>query len=289
MKRYTFSVPREILPTRIDALVRRMLPELPEYVVRAAFEARDVKMDGIRISREEIVREGAEIQLYTRYEGKKNRLELLYEDENLLLVRKPSGVSCEADSKGGKTVPEWAGTLLRKADASAKDPLLCHRLDNQTDGLLLMAKNEKVQGQLWEAFEKRQIHKAYLCLVRGTPAEKHAFLKAYLWKDAKQSRVQIFEKPKKGTLEILTEYEVIKPGAVCRLRIVLHTGRTHQIRAHMAFVGHPLLGDDAYGDRSFNKLHRTKQLALCAAELWFSMEGELKYLNEKHFQINPLF
>ena len=289
MKRYTFTVPMEILPTRIDALVRRMLPELPEYVVRDAFEARDVKMDGVRIPRSEVAREGAAVQLYTRYVGESNRLELLYEDENLLVIRKPPGVSCETDAKGGKTVAQWAGELLHKANPLAAEPFLCHRLDNQTDGLLLLAKNEKIQNCLSHAFEKRQIHKAYQCLVRGTPQKAHRFLKAYLRKDAKQSRVHILEKPEKGALEIITEYEVLQPGEVCRLRIILHTGRTHQIRAHMAFLGYPLLGDDAYGDRSFTKGHKAKQLALCATELWFSLEGELAYLNEKHFQIQPTF
>ena len=289
MKRYIATIPIDIRPTRLFPLVRRMLPELPDHVIREAFEKRDVKMNGARVGKDEAACPGAVLQLYTRHEAETKPPEILFEDTNLLIIRKRAGISCEADAKGGKTVTEWVGEALRKQEPTATDPLLCHRLDNQTDGLLLLAKQERTQAALEAVFQNRQVHKVYACLVKGTPVERHGWLKAYLTKDAEQSRVRVSSHPGPGAREILTEYEVMEPGAVSRLRVTLHTGRTHQIRAHLASIGHPLLGDDTYGDRAFNKAQKAKRLMLCATELWFSADGELSYMKGKHFSILPTF
>ena len=286
---FRFTVPDSIQNTRLYPLTRRMLPELPEYAIREAFEKRDVKVNGIRVGKNDEALPGAEVQIYTRHGQEAKQIEVLYEDDNLLVVRKPAGVSCEADGKGGKTITEWVGEGLRTKALTVHTPLLCHRLDNQTDGLLLLAKNEQVRSALVAAFQNHQIHKVYTCLVRGTPRERHGWLSAYLLKDAAKSRVRIVERPERGALKIVTEYEVMEPGFVSRLRVTLHTGRMHQIRAQMAAIGHPVLGDDVYGDRAFNKTQKTRRLMLCATELMFSMEGELAYMNGTHLRVEPNF
>ena len=290
MKVYTIQVSEDIRPSSLFALIRRMLPELPEYVVREAFEKRDVKMNGIRAGKKEPVIAGSCVQLYTRYEPQEKQLEIIYDDANVLVIRKPAGISCDKDEKGGKTAAEWAQAFLAKENQARAAALFpCHRLDNQTEGLLLLAKGPWVQEALMDAFRERKIHKAYTCLTRGTPKKQHEYLRAYLLKNAEQGRVRIVNEPEYGSREILTEYEVLQSGEAAKLRVILHTGRTHQIRAQMAAIGHPLLGDDVYGDRAFNKQHKAKRLMLCATELSFDLEGELAYLNKKHFTVTPFF
>ena len=265
-----------------------MLPEIPEYALREAFRKRDVKVNGQRVGMDAVIQPGAEVQVYTRdTQAKSIEIPVIYEDDNVLVVFKPAGVSCEADFKGGKTLPQLLHT--QKLDASAKEPLLCHRLDNPTEGLILLAKNERVQQLMQDAFRERQVHKTYTCIVKGTPDIKSRILSDYLIKDAKNAQVRVCPRNVPGSKTIITEYTVMVPGECAVLSVRLHTGRTHQIRAHMAYIGHPLLGDDQYGDRVFNKAHKVRRLMLCSTGLSFSLEGELAYLNQKTFCCKPTF
>ena len=284
MKLYTFQIPHNARPGRLLPLAGRMLPEVPEYLLREAFRKRDGKINGQRAGMDAEIIPGAQISIYTReVEQKRIDIPVIYEDENVLVVHKPSGVSCEPDSKGGKTLTQ----LLQTPDR--QEPLLCHRLDNPTEGLVLLAKSENIQQLLQDAFRQHQIHKTYTCLVRGTPSHAHAVLRHYLLKDAKKARVRVVGHDVPGAKEIITEYTVTQTGECSRLSVRLHTGRTHQIRAHMAFMGYPLLGDDQYGDREFNKQHKTRKLMLCASELRFTLEGQLQYLNKLVFTCKPSF
>lgn len=289
MNVYRVTVPLDIQQTRLYPLLGRMLPELPEYALREAFHKRDVKMNGVRVGREEPALPGAEVCVYTRYAAMRESIKILYVDENVALVVKPVGVSCEADVKGGRTMAELALSALREKEPGAEMPLLCHRLDNQTDGLLLLARNNAAEAELKEAFKHRRIHKEYICLVKGIPSPAHGVLERYLLKDAAKARVRVLERPIPGAVPIVTAYSVLEPGEVSRLRVQLHTGRTHQIRAQMAAMGHPLLGDDAYGDRDFNRKRKAKRLMLCATGLSFELAGALSYLNEKRFHMDAPF
>ncbi|MEG0269716.1 MAG: RluA family pseudouridine synthase [Clostridia bacterium] len=289
MKLYSFTIPWDAREGKLLPYVKRMLPELPDYAIREAFDKRDVKVNGRRAGRDETVLAGAEVKIYTRELARRSLLRFVYEDENLLVVGKPAGVSCEEDEKGGKTVVQLAYEQMLQGNPLAKEPLLCHRLDNPTDGLLLLAKNEDVQTALMDAFRQRQIHKSYTCLVRGTPDPSHEVLRAFLIKNASEARVYITPNARANALPIVTEYTVLEAGECARLHIDLHTGRTHQIRAHMAFIGHPLLGDDKYGDYAFNKSHKASRLMLTATELHFELEGALQYLNAHTFTYPPEF
>ncbi|MBP3645626.1 MAG: RluA family pseudouridine synthase [Clostridia bacterium] len=284
MKRYTFTIPSDARPGRLLPLAGRMLPEVPEYILREAFRKRDVKINGQRAGMDASVVPGAAIQIYAREtETKAIDIPVIYEDENVLVAVKPAGVSCDEDSKGGKTLPQ----LLETAERGL--PLLCHRLDNPTEGLVILAKSEEVQQLMQDAFRARQVHKTYTCLVKGTPKPAHRLMEDYLLKDARHAQVRVVSQPRPGAKVIATEYTVLKAGECARCRIELHTGRTHQIRAHMAFIGHPLLGDDLYGDRMFNREYKCRKLMLCSSELSFSLEGKLSYLNQKHFSCKPTF
>jgi 23S rRNA pseudouridine955/2504/2580 synthase len=279
-----------ILPETFEGITvytaaRRMLPQISQGALREAFECRDVKMDGRRVKRDEPARGGAEIKIYLADESEIRSIEILYEDQNLMIVNKPVGVSCEADDKGGLTVGEW----LRDAYAMDTPPMPCHRLDNPTDGLLLLAKNTSALLAMETAFAKHKIHKKYVCLVRGQPSPPQAVLNAWLVKDAQAAQVKVLNQFAPGALSIITEYRVLEGGEISRLEITLHTGRTHQIRAQMAKIGHPILGDDKYGDRAFNRANHAKRLMLTATELRFELEGEYAYMNALAFHISPKF
>lgn len=290
MKLYTLSVPANVQSGRLLPFVRRMLPEVPEYIIREAFQKRDVKVNGQRVGMDAALEPGTEVRIYARdSQPKAVEIPIVYEDENVLVVIKPAGISCEADAKGGKTLAQLLHEQMKQKDAHSVQPLLCHRLDNATEGLIVLAKNEAVQQELQDAFRNRQIHKEYTCVVKGTPKASHSILSHWLYKDAKQARVRVVAEERRGAKNIVTEYTVLEKGPLCRLRINLHTGRTHQIRAHMAFIGHPLLGDDQYGDREFNREHKCRKLMLCATRLNFALEGRLSYLNSKTFACKPSF
>ena len=154
-----------------------------------------------------------------------------------------------------------------------RPPAACHRLDNQTSGLCLFAKNARAMELLQEVFRRREMEKYYECLVRGIPKPAAAECRAYLVKDAKAGRVQVVDHPLPGARLIRTAYETLEAGPVSRLRVHLLTGRTHQIRAHLAALGHPILGDDVYGDRRWNREMKTRALRLCAVSLRLDTGG----------------
>ncbi len=284
---YTWTVPDTLAPTRLYAFVRRMLPQEPEYRVREAFERRDVKLNGARATRDALALPGAEVRVYLP-EGKRALApEIVYEDDRLLVVSKPVGVSCEPDDKGGLTLPEWLGAAYPGRWTQALKP--CHRLDNQTDGLLLLAKDCDALEAMQMAFRDRSVHKRYTCLVKGAPKPAEGTLEAYLRKDARAARVTVLDHPAPGALPIRTGYQTLEGGEISRLKIDLYTGRTHQIRAQMAHIGHPLLGDDRYGDRALNRERGAKRLMLTATEMSFTLSGPYQYLNDIRLSVQPGF
>lgn len=276
---------------RLDAYIGRNWPELPQPVVREAFKRRDVKLDGKRVKPDVRVTAGQLVQLYCM-EQSTPTLDVVYEDADVLLVNKRAGVSVEPDERGGVSLVELAARHVRQADPDAAQPTACHRLDNQTCGLCLMAKNQHAAEILVTAFRDRTMDKRYICLVRGQMKPAAATCRAYLRKDAEAARVAIFDREAKDAKPITTAYETVETlenGAVSRLRVHLITGRTHQIRAHMAALGHPLLGDDVYGDHSFNRLHHARRLMLCAAELTLQTGGQLPQLDGRKFTVDCPF
>ena len=289
MNLYTFVVPPEIGDAKLYALAKRMLPRLPEYAIKEAFSQKDVKMNGIRVPKDAKALPGAQVALYSRHHQEEREVPILFQDGRVMVVRKPAGISCEADAKGGRTIAALVRDTMLSGDPHAPMPLLCHRLDNQTDGLLLLAKDGETQAQLMDALKHRRIHKAYICLVKGVPIPAHRMLEQYLLKDSARGKVRVVGEARQGAQPIKTEYRVLEPGDVSRLEVTLHTGRTHQIRAQLAAIGHPILGDDVYGDRALNKAQRAKGLMLCAARLSFALQGPLAYLNDLSFQVEPLF
>ena len=274
---------------RIDACIRRFLPEVPQRTVQQSFARRDVKLDGKRVKPDVRVFAGQKVELFCM-EQTTPLVDVVYEDEDVLLINKRAGVSVEPDEKGGVTLTELALRHVHQQNPAAWPPKACHRLDNQTCGLTLFAKNERAEAILTRSFKERTMDKRYICLVRGMMKPPAATCKAYLLKDAKAAHVTIHDDAVKGARPIITEYETLESGPISRLLVHLVTGRTHQIRAHMAALGHPLLGDDVYGDRAFNRQQKVQgRLCLCAARLTLDTGGELPQLDGKTFEVKSPF
>ena len=287
--KYEFTTDHTAEGLRIDACIRRFLPQVPQRTVQQSFSRRDVKLDGKRVKPDVRVSSGQKIELFCM-EQTAALIDVVYEDEDVLLVNKRAGMSVEPDEKGGVTLTDLAVQHVRQSNPEAPAPVACHRLDNQTCGLLLFAKNARSEAILTRAFKERTMDKRYICLVRGMMKPPSATCKAYLLKDAKAARVTILDDAVRGARPIITEYETLESGPISRLLVHLVTGRTHQIRAHMAALGHPLLGDDVYGDRTFNRQQKVQgRLCLCAAELTLQTGGELPQLDGKTFRVKCPF
>ncbi len=271
---------------RADAVIRRHMPQLQDADLRLIFSHRDVKLDGARIHPDVRVHAGQTVTVYYM-ESMQSPLQIVYEDNDILLVNKRAGISVEKDSGGGTNMTELAAEHVGGTFA----PVPCHRLDNQTCGLLLFAKNGFSQFVLEDVFRKRTLEKRYTCLVRGTMKPPEAVCKAYLVKNASEAHVVVYDHEVPGSKVILTEYRTLScEGQLSRLEVHLITGRTHQIRAHMAALGHPLLGDDLYGDRSFNRLHHAQgKLMLCASSICLDTQGRLPQLDNIIFSIPSPF
>ena len=287
--KYEFITDSAAEGQRIDACIRRFLPEIHQRTVQQSFSRRDVKLDGKRVKPDLRVTAGQKVELFCM-EQTAPLVDVVYEDDDVLLINKRAGVSVEPDEKGGVTLTELALKHVRQKNPEAWPPKACHRLDNQTCGLTLFAKNPQAEAILTRAFKERTMDKRYICLVRGMMKPPAAVCRAYLVKDAKAGRVTIHDDAVKNARPIITEYETIEAGPVSRLRVHLITGRTHQIRAHMAALGHPLLGDDVYGDRAFNRQQKVQgRLCLCAAQLTLDTAGELPQLDGKTFSVKCPF
>ncbi|MDR0840792.1 MAG: RluA family pseudouridine synthase [Christensenellaceae bacterium] len=210
-------------------------------------------------------------------------IRVLYQDANILAVHKPAGLPVALADGGEDTLEGRLNALYGKVY-----PL--HRLDAHTTGLTLFAKTPAAEAELCDAFRTHAVHKTYLCVVKGAPHPPAADCTAYALKDAGKARVTVYNSPLPGGKEMRTAYRTLqRKGGESLLEITLHTGRTHQIRAHMAHMGCPLLGDDKYGDRDWNRARKLYTPRLCAVRLQFMLppDSVLAYLNEITLETQP--
>ena len=258
----TFSVTQD---TNLKDFTDSTFPQ-GSFCFTALLKAKDIKVNGVRTGKNIPLKQGDEVVYYTsaKQESKPSH-NLVYEDENIKIVEKYSGVSsegllCELSSKG--------------------ECYAVHRLDRNTQGLIIYAKTKEAEDELNKAFKQKSIIKTYIALCKNSFKERGATLTAYLKKDESKGLVQIFSVPQSGAEKIITEYAVESDlGDIALVKIVLHTGKTHQIRAHLSYIGCPVLGDEKYGDRSLNAKYSARRQRLIAKYLNFNLEGKLAYLN----------
>lgn len=245
-----------------------------------ALRKKDIRINGVKTNQNVAVYEGDEITIFItdEYLFKTSIItkdSIIYEDENLLVANKPAGIEVAGDNSFSSLLSGFLGYTV----------FPCHRLDRNTSGLVLFAKNETALNILFDKFKNHEIEKHYICEVYGIPKEKHKILTDFLFKDNKKAIVYISNVPKKGYVKIITEYTVLssnKSANTSKLEVILHTGRTHQIRAHLAYYGYPILGDGKYGNNEINKKFKMKKQELTSYSLKFnftSSSGILDYLS----------
>lgn len=218
----------------------------------ALLSRKDIRINGKKTGSDVPVKAGDEVTYYlTPSQEERRGFSVVYSDDEVAVVDKESGVNSEAVYSELLTLGEY---------------YFIHRLDRNTAGLMIFAKTKRAEELLLECFRLRKVEKVYEALVVGKMPKKSDVLRAYLVKDEKSASVRISARPKGE--KIVTEYEVLSYDGECSLlKVVLHTGKTHQIRAHMAFIGHPVAGDEKYGDGSFNKAHKIARQRLVAKSL----------------------
>lgn len=262
---------KSLLPVRLDKYLMEQFPALGLGRLNKALRENKIKLNGKKQPLSTRVQNGDIIRLFLKDEQLEDRpipaAEFIYEDEDIIVANKPAGI--EVDGASADTLMKRVQRKLEEEKQPAH-AVLCHRLDTGTSGLVLLAKNKDAEQFLTAAIKARIIEKRYLCVTFGRPQPPAALLHDYLIKDSERGIVRITSSPVGGAKEIITGYETLAvSGRLALLEVELVTGRTHQIRAHLAHIGCPILGDSKYGNNSANRELHFKYQALCAWELRF--------------------
>ena len=296
---------------RLDRFLAKAVPLLPASLAQKYIRLKRIKLAGKRVSRDTRLCEGDILQLYINDEffdtpSQDNayltvaapKLNIVYEDENLLLVDKRPGLAVHPHdgAEYGKTLIDHIQAYLyakhewRPREENAFTPALCNRIDRNTGGIVIAAKNAEALRILNQKIKDREIDKRYLAIVEGTPKPKEGVLKGYLFKDAVKNRVFVTDAPQAGSKSCETRYRVLQSrNGLSLVECELVTGRTHQIRAQFAHAGHPLLGDGKYGklDKRYSRTYQ----ALYSYQLTFRFTtdaGCLAYLDGRLFRVEKV-
>lgn len=283
---------------RVDKFLTKFLPDMPKSLLYKQLRKKRIKRNKKALAAQDILQTGDELYLYINDEfftektvpkADTKGLLLVYEDENLLVAHKPAGQKAHGDETS--LLFQLQSYLYEKGEYDPQKeqsftPALSNRLDRNTSGLVLMAKNAPAQKMLNEKIKEGQVRKEYLCLVNGVPKAKKKRLTNWLFISETANKVSVVAKGTKQAKEAILEYEVLEErGKESLVHITLITGRKHQIRVQMAALGHPLVGDTKYGAP---KDSRYRYQALCAYQISFrftSDAGVLNDLNGKSFTI----
>ncbi len=310
----SFEIKQNDANQRLDKFIRKSLPNLPQSLMYKYIRLKRIKVNGRRAEISTMLKVGDRIDMYindeffvkpeTRYDftGASKSLDILYEDENIMLLNKKAGLLCHPDDR------EYVDTLITRIkrylydkgefnpdDENSFTPALVNRIDRNTGGIVIAAKNADSLRILNAQMKKRNLKKTYLCVVHGIPKPESGLLEGYLVKDEKKNLVKVMKSPCEGAKEIRTRYRVLQKDTENDLSLVevdLLTGRTHQIRAHFASIGHPLLGDGKYGTNKLNKEFGYKKQFLYSYKLVFALDDEaeiLSYFKGRGFEVKDVW
>ncbi len=297
---------------RLDRFVGKAVPLLPESLLQKYIRLKRIKVNGKGAKRDTRLALGDTLQLYINDEfferpREENsylkvgtpRLDIVYEDENILLADKKPGVLCHSAGVWdyNTLIANIQAYMAQKGEWRPREensfaPALCNRIDRNTGGIVIAAKNAEALRILNEKIRDREIEKYYLCAVQGRPKPESGRLENYLFKDAEKNQVYVRSRPEPGARTAVTEYRVLRSqGALSLVECRLLTGRTHQIRAQMAHAGWPLLGDGKYGVEKVNRSFGEKGQALYSYKLEFAFPtdaGCLEYLRGREFRVKSV-
>ncbi len=298
---------------RLDRFVGKAVPLLPESLLQKYIRLKRIKLNGKGAKRDTRLNLGDTLQLYINdefFEKPKEensylkvstpRLNIVYEDENILLADKKPGVLCHSAGKWdyNTLIANIQAYAYQKGEWRPKEehsfaPALCNRIDRNTGGIVIAAKNAEALRILNDKIRDREIDKRYLCIVHGRPKPAEGRLEGYIFKDAKKNQVYVKDHSEPGAKTAVTDYKLIKSAnGLSLVECTLHTGRTHQIRAQMSHAGWPLLGDGKYGSERKNKsFGETEGQALYSYKLRFDFPtdaGILNYLRGMEFEVTDI-
>ena len=312
MPRRIVTIGKNDAGQRLDKFLTKTYPNLPQSVLHKCIRTKDVKRNGKRCQRDDRLQEGDELSLYWQEEffqtapkeydflKAPKALSIVYEDENMMLLDKKPGLIVHPDQNYhfDSLIARVQHYLYDKGEydpqgENAFAPALVNRIDRNTGGIVLAAKNAEALRILNQKVKDRELVKLYLCVVCGRLSQKEGLLTGYLEKNEAQNRVYILKKPKEGAKAIRTKYRVLaEKRDFSLLEVELLTGRTHQIRAHFASIGHPLAGDGKYGKNAVNKGTGFPYQALYSYKLGFRFQtdgGLLQYLDGREFSVEDVW
>ena len=297
---------------RLDRFVSKSLPLLPPALLQKYIRLKRIKVNGARAQRDQRLQQGDVLQLYINDEffdqpREENlfltlfrpSLDIVYEDENLMLLNKRPGLVVHADEteKVNTLINHIQAYLYQKREwnprwENAFTPALCNRIDRNTGGIVMAAKNAETLRILNEKIRDREIDKRYLCITLGAPKPAEGKVTCWLLKDEKKKQMAVYHRPVPGAKTAVTCYRTLqRRGELSLLEVALLTGRTHQIRATMADLGCPLLGDGKYGSGEKNRRYGETRQALYSYRLTFDFPtdaGILEYLRGRSFQVEDV-